>query len=57
MKWARDRMNGVKQERVSNIEKLSGKRNWKETKRSKLLLLGLAVAVLSAVGTLWGVSK
>ena len=57
MKWARDRMNGVKQQPVSNVEKASGTRNWKHVRRSNLLVLGLVVAVLSAVGTVWGVSK
>jgi hypothetical protein len=57
MKWARDRMNGVKQQPVSNVEKASGTRNWKHVRRSNLLVLGLVVAVLSAVGTFWGVSK
>ena len=57
MKWARDRMNGVKQKRVSNVGKPSTTRNWTQVKRSTVLLLGLAIAVLSAVGTRWGVAK
>jgi hypothetical protein len=57
MKWARDRMNGVKQQPALTVEKTFVKRNWKRVKRSNLLALGLVVVVLSAVGTLWGVSK
>jgi hypothetical protein len=44
MKWARDRMNGVKQQPVSNVEKASGTRNWKHIRRSNHTRARLVVA-------------